>query len=220
MNEKNGRDEERLFYVWFDTEYTDLDIEGASLMQVAALVTDGALRPLAAARGEPYVRLPIRLPAAAAVSSWVEEHLKDLVDLCRSGEAATMEEADRRLVALVDSVAGEPAPRERDRPLLAGNSIHVDWWFVVRFLPQFRSRLNYRLLDVSSFKTEWKQINRDLIFDKESPEMIRHYFPEAHLPPTQGRHDAWYDLQASIAELAFYRRHLLAGPTLRVNSDP
>lgn len=205
--------------MWFDTEYTDLDIERASLMQVAALLTDGALRPLSPAAGEHYVRLPIRLPAGAAVSSWVEEHLKDLVELCRSGEAATIEDADRRLAALVDSVVGEPASRERDRPLLAGNSVHVDWWFVVRFLPRFRSRLHYRLLDVSSFKTEWQRIHRDLTFDKESQEMIRRYFPEARLPPTQGRHDAWYDLQASIAELAFYRHHLLGADSPGVNSD-
>jgi oligoribonuclease (3'-5' exoribonuclease) len=38
--------------------------------------------------------------------------------------------------------------------------------------------------------------------------MIRRYFPEAVLPDSFSRHDAYYDVQASIAELAFYRRHL------------
>ena len=31
-------------YVWFDTEYSDLDLETAALLQVAAVITDGALR--------------------------------------------------------------------------------------------------------------------------------------------------------------------------------
>ena len=42
-----------------------------------------------------------------------------------------------------------------------------------------------------------------------NPEIIKQYFSEALLPGMDSRHDAYYDLQASIAELSFYRQHLL-----------
>jgi oligoribonuclease (3'-5' exoribonuclease) len=70
------------------------------------------------------------------------------------------------------------------------------------------NRLHYRHLDVTAFKVEWKSLHPDEEFDKDDQETIRQYFPDAVLPVTSRRHNAYYDLQASIAELAFYRRHL------------
>jgi oligoribonuclease (3'-5' exoribonuclease) len=32
------------FYVWFDTEYSDLELDTARLLQVAALITDRSLK--------------------------------------------------------------------------------------------------------------------------------------------------------------------------------
>ena len=34
-------------YVWFDAEFSSLELERAALLQVAAVVTDAQLRPLA-----------------------------------------------------------------------------------------------------------------------------------------------------------------------------
>ncbi|MBA4395446.1 MAG: hypothetical protein C0407_17995 [Desulfobacca sp.] len=75
-----------------------------------------------------------------------------------------------------------------------------------RFLPRFLGRLHYRHLDVTAFKLEWQRLHPDKEFEKENPEIIRRYFPEAYLTDSGSRHDAYYDLQASIAELAFYRQ--------------
>ncbi|MBN1663210.1 MAG: hypothetical protein JW943_06390 [Deltaproteobacteria bacterium] len=74
-------------------------------------------------------------------------------------------------------------------------------------MPRFLSRLHYRHLDVTAFKLEWKRRRPDSEFDKDDPTLIKKYFPEAVLP-VAGKHDAYYDVQASIAELAFYRAHL------------
>jgi oligoribonuclease len=131
-----------------------------------------------------------------------------LVKACRSAEAVDVAEADERLAAYVDAVVGSPAEREDHRPVLAGNTIHADWRLIRRFLPRFLARLHYRQLDVSAFKLEWKRLHRDEEFEKQNTEIIRKWFPEAVLPVPASRHDAYYDLQASIAELAFYRRHL------------
>ena len=194
------------FYVWFDTEYSSLELETALLLQVAALITDSSLKRLLPAKQD--VRLSIRIPDGQTVSPWVEEHLPDLVKACRSSEAVDRKTADERLAAYVEAAVGVPAESEDQRPVLAGNSIHADWYLIRRFLPRFLSRLHYRHLDVTAFKLEWKQLHPDREFQKEDPGTIMAYFPEAVLPATEARHDAYYDVQASIAELAFYRRFL------------
>jgi oligoribonuclease len=194
------------FYVWFDTEYSSLDVGTAVLLQVAALVTDTSLRRVLPQEHD--VRLIIRQPKGTKFSRWVEENLPALVKACRSPEAVDVAEADDRLAAYVDAVVGSPAERENHRPVLAGNTIHADWWLIRRFLPRFLARLHYRQMDVSAFKLEWKRLHPDEEFTKENPEIIRTCFPEAVLPVSCSRHDAYYDLQASIAELAFYRQHL------------
>jgi oligoribonuclease len=194
------------FYVWFDAEYSSLEVETAVLLQVAALVTDISLRRVLPQNRD--VRLTIRPPDGTKFSPWVEQNLQDLVKACRSTEAVDVAEADDRLAGYVDAAVGLPAEREDHRPVLAGNTIHFDWWLIRRFLPRFTSRLHYRQLDVSAFKPEWKRLHPDETFQKENPDIIRTYFPEAVLTVSGSRHDAYYDLQASIAELAFYRRHL------------
>lgn len=195
------------FYVWFDTEYSTLELETASLLQVAALITDTSLRRVLPS--EQDVRLTIRVPDGQPISPWVEQNLPDLIKACRSSEAVDIAVADERLAAHVDSVAGAPAEKKDRRPILAGNSIHADWWLVRRFLPGFLSRLHYRHLDVTAFKLEWLGLHPEMEFQKDHPEIIKQYFSEALLPGTDSRHDAYYDLQASIAELSFYRQHLL-----------
>lgn len=194
------------FYVWFDAEYTTLKHETAWLLQAAALITDTSLRRVLPEEHD--VRLTIRLPEDKTVSPWVEQNLPDLVRACRSARAVDIAEADERLAAYVDAVAGLPAELQKLRPVLAGNSVHEDWWLICRFLPRFLSRLNYRHLDVTTLKLEWQLLETDKVFDKGNPEIIRQYFLDAVLAASGGRHDAYYDLQASIAELAFYRRHL------------
>jgi oligoribonuclease len=194
------------YYVWFDAEYSDLEIEQAVLLQVAAVITDASLTRVLPP--EQDVRLPIRLHADLTPSAWVEENLPELVRECRSPAAIELSEADDRLAEYVDMAVGLPRDRVDARPVLAGNSIHMDWWFVRRFLPNFLRRLNYRLLDVTAFKLQWRLSHPKEKFEKEDPIIVERYFPEAVLPSGQGRHDAYYDAQASISELAFYRRRL------------
>ena len=123
------------FYVWFDTEYSTLELETALLLQVAAMVTDTSLRRVLPQ--EQDVRLTIRVPAGETLSPWVEQHLPDLVKAIRSSEAVDIKVADEHLAAYLDAAVGSPAEREDQRPVLAGNSIHADWWLIRRFLPRF-----------------------------------------------------------------------------------
>jgi len=202
------RDERRgdQYLVWFDTEYSGLELEDALLLQVAALITDRSLRRVLPA--EKDIQLTVHLPPEATVSPWVEENLPDLVATCRSPLSVELEEADHLLADYIDSVAGPPAERENRRPILAGNSIHADRRLAQKFLPRFTNRLHYRHLDVTTLKIEWQNRYPDRELDKENPVNIKRYFPEACFLKSETRHDAYYDIQASIAELAFYRQHL------------
>ena len=189
-------------YVWFDAEFTSLDLEQARLLQVAAIVTDRALRRIGTPADD--LNLCIRLESDEPVSPWVAENLSELLARCRSEEAVSIEEADRRLRTLVDRLCATPHESMADRPVLAGNSIHNDWLLMRRFLPEFASRLHYRLLDVSSLKLQWVDWKERPAFDKEDAALLAQCFPEGGIEETNA-HDALFDVKASIAELAYYR---------------
>jgi oligoribonuclease len=192
-------------YAWFDAEFTSLDLDTARLLQVAVILTDAELNRLHPEESD--LNLCIKLEEGEEVSPWVAENLSGLVEQCRSDEAVSVEEADRRIAALLDQYCGTPCKEMADRPVLAGNSVHNDWFLMRRFLPQFGSRLHYRLLDVSTLKIQWQDWVGQQPFDKESVDQLNQYFPGGGIDAANA-HDALFDIKASIAELAFYRSSL------------
>ena len=59
-------------YVWFDTEFTSLDLDEAQLLQVSVMLTDKDLKRLTPP--EEDINIYIRLPENVKVSPWVEKH--------------------------------------------------------------------------------------------------------------------------------------------------
>jgi oligoribonuclease len=204
----------RHLYCWFDTEYTTLELERARLLEVALIVTDDELLPLrGGSNGEaPHLRLDgfsavLTPPPETEISDHVRNHYGPLLERCRR-EGLRTEEVDALLSAYMDSFPESGNPSVRERPVLAGNSIYADYFLARRFLPGFLSRLNYRLFDVTTFKLEWQFHYREKKFEKlGSPEGIRSLY-RGRDPIVGDKHDAYYDVQASIAELAFYRSRL------------
>ena len=195
-------------YIWFDAEFTSLNLEEAHLLQVAVIITDTNLKPMHPASED--LNLCIRLEEGTPVSPWVAENLPGLVEQCRSDEeAVTLAEADARIAALLDQYAGTPCEKLGDRPVLAGNSVHNDWVLMRRFLPDFAERLHYRLLDVSSLKIQWQDWADGQPFDKSDIALLNQYYPAGGITAANA-HDALFDIKASIAELAFYRSGLRA----------
>ncbi len=192
-------------YIWFDAEFTSLDLDHARLLQVAAIITDTELNRIAPPEAD--LNCFIRLEEDEPVSPWVAENLAGLVAHCRSDEALPLEEADRRLAALLDRYCGTPCEKMELRPVLAGNSVHNDWHLMRRLLPHFGRRLHYRLLDVSTLKIQWQDWIGAEPFDKESVDQLNRYFPGGGISEANA-HDALFDIKASIAELAFYRSKL------------
>ncbi len=217
MTEAKTPDVEPPLLVWFDTEFTTLELEHARFMQVAARVTRFDLTPVSADDGG-FVT-PVRLPPDAAPSPWVLEHAGALVAAARAPDAPSPAEVETRLLALLDSAAASSGFATPEF-VLAGNSIHTDWWLARRDLPRFIARLHYRQLDVTAYKLEWMSRGGEDSFDKTDPALVRQWFPAARAAETRGRHDAQYDIEASIAEMAFYRARLMRPAPSRYSISP
>lgn len=191
-------------YLWFDAEFTSLDLEEARLLQVAMLVTDNTLRRLLPAERD--VNLYLAHDPDAPVSDWVEKNQADVLARCRSDIAVSLEEADTRLAALVDEAVGPAAKGIAFRPVLAGNSVYMDMTLVRKHLPRLTERIHYSLLDVTSLKILWSDWHGGEAFDKDNGDVVRRCLPEGCGLPSGCPHDAYYDVHASLAELNHYRQ--------------
>ncbi|HEY5653804.1 MAG TPA: exonuclease domain-containing protein [Pontiella sp.] len=203
MNEKDLK--KTSAYIWFDAEFTSLELEQARLLQLAVIATDHELKRLHPPEAD--LNLCIKLNEGEQISPWVEENLPELVKQSRSENAVTIEEADQKIVSLLDQYCATPLDNVAERPILAGNSVHNDWFLMRRFLPLFMSRLHYRLLDVSTLKVQWMDWAGQKPFDKEDVALLNQYFPGGIIDKANA-HDALFDIKASIAELAYYRSRL------------
>ncbi len=68
-------------YVWFDTEFTSLELDEAQLLQVAVMLTDKNLKRITPP--EEDLCFHIRLSDTVPLSPWVEKNLPELVKKCR-----------------------------------------------------------------------------------------------------------------------------------------
>jgi oligoribonuclease (3'-5' exoribonuclease) len=119
-----------------------------------------------------------------------------------------VDDVDARLAAYISRTVTVPGGEYKRRPILAGNSVHSDWFLARKFLPRFSALLHYRHLDVTALKLQWQDWFKGEEFAKDDPARLREFFPAAVLGASDQRHDAYYDAQASIAELNFYRQRL------------
>ncbi|MDD9940549.1 MAG: oligoribonuclease [Myxococcales bacterium] len=170
--------------VWLDLEMTGLDAERDVILQAAVIITDAQLQPL-----ESLV-IDIWQPetALASMTPFVRNMHEGngLIERVRAS-TVDLQQAQARLLAPIAGWCEYPAT-------LCGNSVGTDKRFLERWMPAVAGYLHYRILDVSSLK---------LIAQ-------RWYGPETQFDkPTDREHDALFDIENSIAELAHYRRHLL-----------
>lgn len=189
--------------LWFDTEFSDLNVEQAALMQVAVLATDfegNRILPK-----EEDLNLVVRPPEGTVFSDWVQENLGELIAQCHSADALPLEDADRQLHEYAEKAGGGPHVSISDCPVLAGNSVHMDYVVARAKLPAFYETLNYRLLDVSAIKLVWEDAHPGQPVDKENTDFLKTYGMEGGFEGAP--HDAYYDIHASIAEYRFYRKN-------------
>jgi len=183
--------------VWLDMEMTGLEPDRERIIEMATIITDGNLVELAAG---PELVIHQNDDVLAAMDDWNKKHHggSGLVDRVR---ASTISESDAeaQTIAFIDAHVGA-----KDRPVLAGNSIHQDRRFVRRYMPALDKRLHYRMVDVSSVK-----------------ELVRRWYPQiaAAQPPKRESHRALDDIRESIEELRYYRKHAFVAPVSTPPTD-
>ncbi|MEZ4359149.1 MAG: oligoribonuclease [Kofleriaceae bacterium] len=176
--------------VWMDLEMTGLDPERERIIELAVILTDGNLVELAAG---PELVLHQPEEVLSGMDAWNRKHHGEsgLTERVRQSEV-TEAQAEAAVLAFLDEHVAA-----KERPVLAGNSIHQDRRFIHRYMAALDKRLHYRMVDVSSIK-----------------ELARRWFPAAlaTMPPKRESHRALDDVRESIEELRFYRRHLFVAP--------
>ncbi len=176
--------------VWMDLEMTGLEPARDRVIELAVLITDGNLKPVA---DGPELVIHQDDAVLATMDDWNTRH-HGASGLTERVRASTIDEATAEAQVLA-FLAEHVGPK--DRPVLAGNSIHQDRRFIRRYLPALDARLHYRMVDVSTVK-----------------ELVRRWFPAVHdrRPPKNESHRALDDIRESIAELKFYRDTVFVTP--------
>lgn len=177
--------------VWLDMEMTGLDPERERIIEVATIITDGQLTELGTG---PELVIHQADDVLAAMDDWNKKHHggSGLVDRVK---ASTVSDADAetQTIEFINKHCGA-----KERPVLAGNSIHQDRRFIHRYMPALDKRLHYRMVDVSTIK-----------------ELARRWYPQlvSKIPQKKETHRALDDIRESIDELRFYKQHLFQPAT-------
>ncbi len=179
--------------VWIDCEMTGLDLSIDELVEVAVVITDYNLEPVA--EGFDIVIKP-------DASAW--DNMNDFVRAMHTSSGlinevpngVTLAEAEYEILEYILKYVPNPSSAP-----LAGNTIGTDRAFLNKFMPRVDNHLHYRSIDVSSIK-----------------ELSRHWFPRVYFnaPSKDGGHRALADILESIRELAYYRKAAFVadpGPT-------
>jgi len=174
--------------IWMDLEMTGLDPEQDTILEIATIVTDGALNIVA--EGPDLV---IHQPDSVlkAMDSWCQEHhhASGLTDSVRQSKISLAEAEQETLNFIHGYTQPGTAP-------LCGNSIHQDRRFLTRYMPAIDQWLHYRMVDVSTVK-----------------ELVARWYGENIVVKKAEGHRAMDDIQESIAELKHYREQVFIPPT-------
>jgi oligoribonuclease len=176
--------------VWLDMEMTGLDPDRERIIEIATILTDGQLTELAVG---PELVIHQADEVLAAMDDWNTKHHggSGLTQRVKESQI-TDADAEAQTIAFINAHVAA-----KDRPVLAGNSIHQDRRFIRRYMPALEKRLHYRMVDVSTVK-----------------ELARRWYPQAtaRQPAKKDTHRALDDVRESIDELRFYRGQIFLAP--------
>ncbi len=169
--------------VWIDLEMTGLDPEKDLILEIATVMTDSRLGPVAEG---PNITINQPEELLLSMDEWaITHHEKSglLDDVKRSSYDCQRAEQETLEFLSIYCKKGESP--------LCGNSVWQDRQFLKRHMPTLEEFFHYRNIDVSSIK-----------------ELVRRWYPS--LPPYEKRtsHRALSDIKESINELRYYRKRV------------
>src|SRR5262245_47447858 len=131
--------------VWLDMEMTGLDPGRERIIEVATILTDGQLVEIATG---PELVIHQADEVLAQMDDWNKSH-HGSSGLTERVRASTITESDAE-AQTIEFINVHVSVKER--PVLAGNSIHQDRRFIRHYMPALEKRLHYRMVDVSTIK--------------------------------------------------------------------
>lgn len=122
-------------FLFLDMEFSGLDVKVNRPLEIAVIAADTNLKQIGKYHSAFYWD-------EIEFNDWSEKvHAKSgLIDLVVDGKEADKIDAD--LCALVRSLPGDI--------VLAGQSVYIDREWISHYLPHFASKLNHRMLDLTS----------------------------------------------------------------------
>ena len=169
--------------VWVDMEMSGLNPEINRILEVAVVITDSELNTLAIG---PVMVVHQPDEVLEAMDAWNKgTHGKSgLIDKVKAS-TTTEDQASQELLEFIRGYV--PAGKSP----MCGNTVHQDRRFMARYMPALESHFHYRNIDVSTIKE---------LCRRWSPEVMKGFVKK-------GAHTALADIEESIDELRFYRRH-------------
>lgn len=168
---------------------TGLDVSQDHIIEICCMITDGNLNLIDEVGYESTVFVPKKV--LDNMNEWcVNQHGKSgLTAKVLANPQQTLAKVQEELLEYIQSYI--PDPRTS---LLAGNSVHMDKFFMMKEFPQVIDHLHYRLVDVSSIME---------VGYRHNPALMKLF------PKKQGSHTAKSDILESINQLRWYRDHYL-----------
>ncbi|XP_014504069.1 oligoribonuclease [Vigna radiata var. radiata] len=179
--------EYKLPLVWIDLEMTGLNIEVDRILEIACIITDGFLTKTVEG---PDLVIHQTKECLDRMGEWCQNH-HESSGLTKKVQQSTISEgeAEKQVIEFVRRYIKV----DSYTPLLAGNSIYVDFQFLKKYMPKLASLFSHVLVDVSSVKA-----------------LCIRWYPkdQKRAPSKENRHRAMDDIRESIEELRYYKENI------------
>ena len=180
--------------IWIDLEMTGLNPDTDDILEIATLITDEQLRPVAEG---PVLAIHHDDAVLERMDAWNQRThgASGLIRRVRESRLRYRAAEDQTLAFLAQHVPAAVSP-------MCGNSICQDRRFLARHMPRLERYFHYRNLDVSTLK-----------------ELSYRWYPQLPRFPKEERHEALADIRESLAELAYYRERIFRPAPLETEEN-